>query len=145
MGKATSLHFTQDTIEASTGPEYWHEQTALKPSDVKAWLVFLNPFTLNVEMWLKQWNQAYPRVPIFGGMANGIPGDPEAWVFCDDRVVPGGVAIALQGDLAIQSVVSQGCKPIGEPLTVTQAERNVLLTTRLAARLRSAERRLQGT
>ena len=23
--------------------------------------------------------------------------------------------------------VSQGCKPIGEPLTVTQAERNVLL------------------
>jgi len=34
----------------------------------------------------------------------------------------------LQGDIAVHSVVSQGCKPIGEPLTVTQAEKNVLLT-----------------
>jgi small ligand-binding sensory domain FIST len=67
-------------------------------------------------------------VPVFGGMANGVPGEPEAWVFCDDRVVPGGVAIALQGDVAVHGVVSQGCKPIGEPLTVTHAERNVLLT-----------------
>jgi small ligand-binding sensory domain FIST len=127
-GTATSLNFSQDMVEASTGPEYWHQKTGLKPADVKAWLVFLNPFSLNVEMWLKQWNQAYPHVPVFGGMANGVPGEPEAWIFCDDRVVPGGVAIALQGDVAVHAVVSQGCKPIGEPLTVTHAERNVLLT-----------------
>jgi len=127
-GKATSLCFSQDVVEASTGPGYWHERTGLKPADVKAWLVFLNPFSLNVEIWLKQWNQAYPHVPVFGGMAGGAPGDPEAWIFCDDRVVPGGVALALQGDVAVNSVVSQGCKPIGEPLTVTHAEKNVLLT-----------------
>jgi len=127
-GKANSFSFSQDIVEASTGPAYWHERTGLKPADVKAWLVFLNPFSLNVEIWLKQWNQAYPHVPVFGGMAGGVPGDPEAWVFCDDRVVPGGVALALQGDIAIHSVVSQGCKPIGEPLTVTHAEKNVLLT-----------------
>ena len=42
--------------------------------------------------------------------------------------MPGGVALALEGDVAVHAVVSQGCKPIGEPLTVTQAERNVLLT-----------------
>ena len=126
--RATSLHFTQDTIEGSTGPDAWHRQTGLKPAEVKAWLVFLNPFSLNVEMWLKQWNQAYPHLPVFGGMANSVPGEPEAWVFCDDRVVPGGVALALQGDVEVQAVVSQGCKPIGEPLTVTHAERNLLLT-----------------
>ena len=72
-GHATSLAFTQDMIEASAGSEYWHQKTGLKPADVKAWLVFLNPFTVNVEIWLKQWNQAYPRVPIFGGMAGGVP------------------------------------------------------------------------
>jgi small ligand-binding sensory domain FIST len=127
-GKATSLSFSQDVVEGSTGVDYWYERTKLKPADVKAWLVFLNPFSLNVEIWLKQWNQAYPHVPVFGGMAGGAPGDPEAWVFCDDRVVPGGVALALQGDIAVHSVVSQGCKPIGEPLTVTHAEKNVLLT-----------------
>ena len=127
-GKANSFSFSQDMVEGATGSDYWYQRTGLKPADVKAWLVFLNPFSQNVEMWLKQWNQAYPHVPIFGGMAGGIPGDPEAWVFCDDRIVPGGVAIALQGDLAVHSVVSQGCKPIGEPLTVTHAEKNVLLT-----------------
>ena len=124
--KATSLPFPQDAIEGSTGPEDWYKRTGLKPADVKAWLVFLNPYSLNVEMWLKQWNAAYPNVPVFGGMANGVPGDTDAWVFCDDRVVPGGVALALQGDVAVHAVVSQGCKPIGEPLTVTHAEKNVL-------------------
>jgi small ligand-binding sensory domain FIST len=34
---------------------------------------------------------------------------------------------ALEGDVSVHAVVSQGCKPIGEPLTVTSAERNVLL------------------
>jgi small ligand-binding sensory domain FIST len=125
---ATAFHFSQDIVEASTGNDYWHKRTGLKPAEVKAWFAFLNPFTLDKDAWLKQWNQAYARVPVFGGLAGGVPGDPEAWVFCDDRVVQGGVALALQGDIAVHSVVSQGCKPIGEPLTVTQAEKNVLLT-----------------
>ena len=127
-GKATSFPFTQDAVEACSGADYWRDKTKISVSEAKAWLVFLNPFSINSEAWLKQWNQAYPHVPIFGGMAGGIAGDPEAWVFCNDRVVPGGVALALEGDIAVHSVVSQGCKPIGEPLTVTQADRNVLLT-----------------
>ena len=109
-------------------PRILARQGPVKSADVRAWLVFLNPFTLNIEGWLKQWNQAYPQVPIFGSVAGGIEGDPEAWVLCDAGVVPGGVALALTGDFSVQAVVSQGCKPIGEPLTVTQAERNVLLT-----------------
>src|ERR1700677_4146007 len=43
-GTASSFTFSQDTIEGSTGPEFWHERTGLKPNQVKAWLVFLNPF-----------------------------------------------------------------------------------------------------
>src|SRR5260221_1915140 len=126
--KATSFSFNQEMVEMGSGADFWTDKTHLKSADVKAWLVFLNPFSLNVEAWLKQWNQAYPHVPIFGGRAGGVPGEPEAWVFCDDRTVSGGVALALEGDIAVHAVVSQGCKPIGEPLTVTHAERNVLLT-----------------
>jgi len=127
-GRATSFSFNQETVETSPGADFWTGKTHLKAADVKAWLVFLNPFSVDKDAWLKQWNAAYPRVPIFGGLAGGAPGEPEAWVFCDDRVVPGGVALALEGDIAVHAVVSQGCKPIGEPLTVTQADRNVLLT-----------------
>ncbi len=127
-GKASSFSFAQDVVEASSVPEYWHQRTGLKPADVKGWFAFVNPFSLDKDAWLRQWNQAYPHIPVFGGIAGSVPGDPEAWVFCDDRVVPGGVALALQGDIDVHSVVSQGCKPIGEPLTVTHAEKNVLLT-----------------
>ena len=95
---------------------------------MKAWLAFLNPHALNAELWLKQWNQAYPQTPIFGGHAGGFPGDQEAWVFCDDRVAPGGVVLALEGEIAVHSESRKACKPIGEPLTVTQADRHILLT-----------------
>jgi small ligand-binding sensory domain FIST len=124
--RAKPFVFTPEMIEEATGPEYWRHELQLNPADVKAWLVFINPFA--VEGWLKQWNQAFPRVPVFGGMAGAAQDDNEAWVFCDNQIVSGGVALALEGNIAVQAVVSQGCKPIGEPLTVTQAEKNVLLT-----------------
>ena len=127
-GKATLFSFDQEDVEVASGADFWREKTKVKPTDAKAWLAFLNPFTLNVEAWIRQWNQAYPQVPVFGGLAGGVPGDPDAWVFCNDRSLTGGVVLALEGDIAVHSVVSQACKPIGEPLTVTNAERNVLLT-----------------
>jgi small ligand-binding sensory domain FIST len=127
-GNATAIPLDQDAVDAASEPGFWRSKTGLKPGAVKAWLVFINPFSLNMEAWLKQWNQAYPHVPIFGSLAGGVEGDPDAWVLCDGAVVPGGVALALEGDFAVRAVVSQGCKPIGEPLTVTHAERNVLLT-----------------
>jgi small ligand-binding sensory domain FIST len=121
--------FTQEMVDDATGPDYWPGELGVNPANVKAWLVFLNPFTVPaVEPWLKQWNQAFPRVPVFGGMAASAQDDNEAWVFCDNQIVPGGVALALEGNIAVQAVVAAGCKPIGEPLTVTQAEKNVLLT-----------------
>jgi small ligand-binding sensory domain FIST len=127
-GKATAISLDQDAVESASDASYWTAKTGLKPEQVRAWLVFINPFSLNMEAWLKQWNQAYPGVPMFGSLAGGVEGDPDAWVFCDGGVASGGVALALEGDFAVKAVVSQGCKPIGEPLTVTHAERNVLLT-----------------
>jgi small ligand-binding sensory domain FIST len=127
-GKATAISFSQDDVESATSPDFWYGKTGIQSREVKGWLAFLKPYVFNTEPWLKQWNQAYPNTPVFGGRAAGIPGDPEAWVFCNDRIVSGGAALALAGEISVQAVVSQGCKPIGEPLTVTQAERNVLLT-----------------
>ena len=127
-GRATAVPFDQDMIESSAGPVFWREKVGRKLADIRAFFVFLDPFALNREAWLKQWNAAFPRVPVFGSVAGGIEGDTEAWVLCNQGTISGGVALAIEGDFDVQAVVSQGCKPIGEPLTVTQAERNVLLT-----------------
>jgi len=120
--------FNAAMIDEANGPEFWHSRTGLKPDDVKAWLVFADPFHCPVDSWLKEWNRAYPSVPTFGGLASGRPGEPETWLLYNEELVESGVAIALCGEIEVNAVVSQGCKPIGEPLTVTGAERNILLT-----------------
>jgi small ligand-binding sensory domain FIST len=125
--RARTLAIEQDLIESAQGPETWHERTGVAPAKVRGWLALLDPFSLDRDGWLKQWNQAYPQAPIFGSGAGGGANDAEALVFCDGRASSGGVVMSLEGDLSVQAVVSQGCKPIGEPLTVTQARRNVLL------------------
>jgi small ligand-binding sensory domain FIST len=37
----------------------------------------------------------------------------------------GAVGVMCSDDVPIRAVVSQGCRPIGEPLTITRAERNL--------------------
>jgi small ligand-binding sensory domain FIST len=37
------------------------------------------------------------------------------------------VGLALSGNIALDTIVAQGCRPIGEPMQVTKAERNIIL------------------
>jgi small ligand-binding sensory domain FIST len=101
-------------------------------------------------------DQTFPGVPVCGGMASGSmqPGS-NALVVGDRAVTTGAVGVALAGDLAVDLIVSQGCRPIGEPLTVTAVHRNLILTLddepavarlrRLAADLDPADRARLGT
>ena len=61
-------------------------------------------------------------------MASG-PGGPGAnRLFADGEVVDAGaVGVLLGAEVATRTVVSQGCRPIGPPMTVTRAEGNLLL------------------
>jgi small ligand-binding sensory domain FIST len=62
-----------------------------------------------------------------GGLATGDPGLRETFLFCDGRVVSeGAVVVALGGAACLRPVVSQGCEPIGDPWTITDAERNIV-------------------
>jgi len=88
-----------------------------------AWLVFADPFHLDIEDWLREWNHAHPSQPMFGGLASGDPGQPSTQVYLNGEVfTDGGVAISVGGGVRIEGVLSQGCTPIGETWTITRAE-----------------------
>lgn len=89
-----------------------------------AFVTLVNPFALPAEEWLRDWNTAFPRVASVGGLASGRT-DEEVAVFLNGRIVDG-VAVPVTDGLTILPVLSQGCRPIGEPLTVTRAEHNVV-------------------
>jgi small ligand-binding sensory domain FIST len=120
-----SARFTQEEVEESDRPAYWHLQTEIPPARVNGWLVFADPFHLDSEKWLRSWNEAYPHQPIFGGMASGTFPEPLAQVYLDGEVFEdGGVAIGIGGDVTLAGVISQGCTPIGDAWTLTRVERN---------------------
>ena len=86
-----------------------------------------DPFSFPADVLLERMNEDRPGVPIVGGMASGgsSPGD-HALILGKRSIDHGAVAIVLHGDLAIRTVVSQGCRPIGHHLVITRAEQNVI-------------------
>jgi small ligand-binding sensory domain FIST len=92
------------------------------------WIVFANPFTLPVEPWLDTWNAAFPGVPALGGLASGGRRGDTAFVFYERELVEGGVAIGFAGGFKLHTIVSQGCRPVGEPFTITGAEGHLVTT-----------------
>jgi small ligand-binding sensory domain FIST len=90
-------------------------------------IVFGDPFSLDAERVLHAFNTNAPGVRLVGGMASAGPRPyANALVLNDWLAREGGVGIALKGALRVDTVVSQGCRPIGPPLRVTKAERNII-------------------
>jgi len=123
---ARAVPIAQAQVETSAGPAFWRD--AAGTSQPVAWLALANPFQFDADTWLREWNGAYPGVPCLGGLAGGRDGDEAVTVFGPDiGRTSDAIAIALEGKVRVDSVVSQGCRPIGEALPVTRADEHFLL------------------
>ena len=121
----SGIHFTQAQVEQGDREGFWREKTGVLESN--GWLVFADPFQINGEQWLDQWNATWPSAPILGGLASGDQEQQRIQVYLNGKVYEeGGVALNVSGYVALRSVISQGCTPIGETWTITRAEHNVV-------------------
>lgn len=89
-----------------------------------ACVLLANPYEFQSDEWLQEWNVTHPGVPCVGGLASG-GGEESVGVFYNGQAVEA-VIVPIVGGNSILPVISQGCRPIGEPLTVTKAEHNVV-------------------
>jgi len=120
-------HFTQAQVEEANGPGYWALETGLTAEEVNGWLAFADPFHMDAEAWLRGWNEAFATKPIVGGLASGDFAQRTTQLYLDGDVFEeGGVAVAVSGEVELQSVISQGCTPIGQTWTITRTEGNVI-------------------
>jgi small ligand-binding sensory domain FIST len=89
-------------------------------------LLLADPFSFPVDGFVAQAATALPHLPVVGGVAHGTaPGTTRLWV--DGRTVDrGAVGVLLGGEVALRTVVSQGCRPVGPAMTVTGASGNVI-------------------
>jgi small ligand-binding sensory domain FIST len=97
------------------------------PTDKPHFICLADPMTTDIMKLLNAFNDGYKGLPIVGGLASGgVVGAPN-WICLDKKVYKeGAVGVALTGNIEYEVIVSQGCRPIGQPLVVTKAEDNVL-------------------
>jgi small ligand-binding sensory domain FIST len=69
----------------------------------------------------------YPHGKAVGGLAGGGQDSGENRLLLNDQIFDGGVVgVQLTGPIAVRTVTSQGCRPIGERFVVTRAEQNLI-------------------
>jgi small ligand-binding sensory domain FIST len=121
------FHIRQEEVEEANGPGYWRLETGIEPEQTNGWLVFIDPFHLDSEAWIRTWNEAYAPLPVLGGLASGDSNEQSTQVYLNGEVYEsGGVAISVGGQVKLAGVISQGCTPIGETWTLTKVEQNII-------------------
>lgn len=105
----------------------WLEFLDLNPEAKSHFLLLADAVTCDIEVVLHTLDQCFPAMVKVGGLTNAGPEDQPATLFAHGDVLQGGaLVVAMQGAIDVQTIVSQGCRPVGEPLIVTRARGNVI-------------------
>jgi small ligand-binding sensory domain FIST len=89
-------------------------------------LMVCDPFTFPVSDLLGHLNQHVPGAAVMGGMASGGLQRRQSRLFLDGRVLTHGAVGAYLPLAEVHPLVAQGCRPVGDPYTITQADGNVI-------------------
>ncbi len=93
---------------------------------IKSVFLLADPYTFPTQHLLQSLNDDYPDLPVFGGQASGAGAGQIALVLGDKVLNEGAVGVQIGGAIDVTPLVSQGCKPIGDPYIVTQARGNII-------------------
>ncbi|HET8579964.1 MAG TPA: FIST N-terminal domain-containing protein [Nitrospiraceae bacterium] len=90
-------------------------------------LLMADPFSTPVDEVLLQIGDLFPGSIAIGGLAGGGQDLGGNRMLLNDEVYDEGlVGVALSGPICIRTIISQGCRPIGERYVITKAENNVI-------------------
>ncbi|MSQ27849.1 MAG: hypothetical protein EXR51_06905 [Dehalococcoidia bacterium] len=110
------------------GPDAWEELVKAQRADNPHFLVIADPFSIQAEDLLAGLDYAFPGAAKIGGLASAADRAGGNALFLDAEAFDNGaVGLALSGNITVDTVVAQGCRPIGAPLPITRCERNQLL------------------
>jgi small ligand-binding sensory domain FIST len=125
--RVVAFHLSQEELERLDRPAAWHEHLCLEPDEQPAFVLLGDPFSFDPLEMLQRLEAAYPGRPAIGGLASAgeAPGQ-NVMVFEGHPLRHGMCGVALSGNIAVDTVVSQGCRPIGRHLVITEGERNVI-------------------
>jgi len=124
-----SFHLTsEDLPDLDSPPDAWIDLLGVAPEDNPQFILMADPFSSSINDLLQGIDFAYPNAVKVGGLAGVDSFNRHSGLFCDRTYYTEGlVGVALSGPVILDTIVAQGCRPIGPAYRVTQAERNIIL------------------
>lgn len=119
---------TPDELELSSPGGFWVDKIGAAPQAHPVFILIADPYTCDPSKLIAELNATYRTRPIVGGLASGGNEPGEHLIFMQTEVHrEGAVGVAMTGNITMDTVISQGCRPIGRPYVVTKAEDNVVV------------------
>lgn len=123
-----TFHFEGAELSPTDGDARLVERTGVAQGEEATFIVLTDPFTFDSNTLIRRLDALYPRAVKLGGLASGGRRPKDNVLFFDLSIHhSGAVGVSMTGDLAVETVVSQGCRPIGVPMIVTKHDENVVL------------------
>jgi small ligand-binding sensory domain FIST len=121
------FHFASDDWQDLIGDEEALTERIAYGPETKAIIGFGDPFTTPTNQFLPALDAAAPNAPLIGGMASAARKPGENILVRNDQIYSDGfVGVSLAGAIDVQTIVSQGCRPIGKSMLVTRGRQNVI-------------------
>ena len=121
------FYLNQVQLEGLQTPESLYEFFEVYPNETPSFLVLPDSYAIDTNRFLKVLNNAYKGSAIIGGLASAASGPSENTLIINGQVYQAGLmGIVLNGNVKIETVVSQGCRPFGQTFIVTKAKDNII-------------------
>ncbi len=126
---------SQQFPDLDSSPTAWIDLIGVSPADNPDFILLADPFSSRINDLLEGLDFAYPGAKKIGGLASGSMVEAQSGLFyhcagenCHRYLQrQGTVGVALSGNIIVETIVAQGCRPIGSPYIITEGERNIIL------------------
>jgi small ligand-binding sensory domain FIST len=124
-----AFHTHEDELPDLDGPPgAWIDLIGVSPEANPQFILLADPFTAGINDLLQGLDFAYPGSVKVGGLAGSDVASGGSSLFCNfEHWREGVVGVALSGNIVLETIVAQGCRPIGQPYRVAEGERNIVL------------------
>jgi len=124
-----TFHLEDDQLpDLDDAPIRWEELMNVEQAAEPAFVLLPDPFSFQIDALVQGLDYAFPHSIKMGGLASGANKPGLNALFCEDRLHRSGVVGAsIFGNVLVDSVVAQGCRPIGKAYRVTACRNNFLV------------------
>lgn len=114
-------------LEDGADAAAWRARIGVPAGADPHFIVLADSATCDADALLSGLDAAYPRGRKVGGLASAAGGAGANVLFGGAAVQrSGAVCVALTGDIAVDTIVAQGCRPVGAPIAITRAEGHII-------------------